>query len=379
MIEKDLKDENCGEEEKMIEKNRGDGSMWLTDTATRIGKRILISRNNRLYDRRHETEALQAISNMAQFNSQVLSRQQKRTAENYSREILGSTRFAPWLYVYTLVRGEFTEGWIPDNFFGRLVCPMINRRLPHIASIKSLANTILHTQALPDIAYFVDGVLYDRNMSVIEGSNLRSLFRKENTAVFVKPDGSARGLGVIKIEDGDIEVTLLKKIGDCVIQEAIIQHEFFDQIISSSVATIRITTVKDNRGTISMRAAYVRLGRKNTSWVQADNSLRVPVVSKSGDLGLCGYTQDWKKWSCHPDTGFAFARQRIPGFPSAVKLCVSLHKKIPHLSIIGWDVAIARDEVIRILEWNSEHPDIKFSEATTGPCFVGLNWESFKR
>jgi hypothetical protein len=29
------------------------------------------------------------------------------------------------------------------------------------------------------------------------------------------------------------------------------------------------------------------------------------------------------------------------------------------------------------IEWNGGHCDIKFSEATTGPCFTGLNWSRF--
>jgi hypothetical protein len=31
-----------------------------------------------------------------------------------------------------------------------------------------------------------------------------------------------------------------------------------------------------------------------------------------------------------------------------------------------------------VLEWNSKHCDIKFSEASTGPCFLGLDWEQYR-
>jgi hypothetical protein len=27
------------------------------------------------------------------------------------------------------------------------------------------------------------------------------------------------------------------------------------------------------------------------------------------------------------------------------------------------------------MEWNAEHNDIKFSEATQGPCFADLRWD----
>jgi hypothetical protein len=51
---------------------------------------------------------------------------------------------------------------------------------------------------------------------------------------------------------------------------------------------------------------------------------------------------------------------------------------VPHLSIIGWDTTIARDGSVKLFEWNGGHCDIKFSEATVGPCLTGLNWESLR-
>jgi hypothetical protein len=122
----------------------------------------------------------------------------------------------------------------------------------------------------------------------------------------------------------------------------------------------------------------MRFGRLNTAWVQSANSVRVPIVDGNGELGRFGYTQDWKRWTAHPDTNFAFAKQRIPRFKDAVETCVKLHASVPHFTIIGWDVTIGDDDTIRLIEWNASHTDIKFSEATTGPCFTGLNWEQLR-
>ena len=59
-------------------------------------------------------------------------------------------------------------------------------------------------------------------------------------------------------------------------------------------------------------------------------------------------------------------------------MCIELHKKVPHITIIGWDMAICDDETTKVIEWNAKHCDIKFSEASTGPCFLGLGWEKYK-
>lgn len=358
--------------------NDKENDMLLANIATKIGKRIIISRNNRHYDNLHKKEVQRALSNMASFNKQVLSKQLKTTADNYAEEILGSKRFAPWLHVYTLISGEFKEGWIPDNFFGRVVAPRIYWRLPHITTLKTFTNRLLQTDALPDIAYYLDGVLYDKTMSIINIGDLRKLTDGGKASVFIKSDGSGRGLRIIRTLAKDIDADLLKRAGDCVIQETINQHEKLAHIISSTVATIRLTSVKEKDGNVTMRASYLRLGRKNTSWIQQEYSITVAIVSQDGDLDSYGYTPDWRRWSFHPDTNFPFAGYRVPRYQEAVALCISLHRTIPHIPVIGWDITVAQDETVKLLEWNSGHPEIKFTEATVGPSFIGLDWERFK-
>jgi hypothetical protein len=237
---------------------------------------------------------------------------------------------------------------------------------------------VLKTEALPDIAYYIDGVFYDRDLAVIGIAALREIVVGTYTDIFVKKDGSGQGTGVIKLAVTDIHENIFEQFGNCVIQSPIKQHDFFEEIIPGSVATIRITTVKSIDGNIDMRASYLRLGRLDTAWVQSANSLRIAVIDENGELDSFGYTQDWRRWLTHPDTNFAFSKQRIPRFKEAVETCVTLHESIPQLTIIGWDVAIGNDDRIKLIEWNGGHCDIKFSEATTGPCFTGLNWERLR-
>ena len=145
-----------------------------------------------------------------------------------------------------------------------------------------------------------------------------------------------------------------------------------------STATIRVTTVKEASGEFVRRAAYLRLGRKGGAWVQSESAVWVAIVSEAGDLDADVYTPDWRRWPHHPDTGYVFENKRIPKFGEAVGLCLELHAKVPHFTIIGWDLALGGDDRIKLLEWNATHCGIKFSEATTGPCFRGLDWERFK-
>lgn len=332
----------------------------------------------RRYDAYHRNEALKAVAAIEAHNGARLTQALKTRADDYAAQVLGGREYAPWLYVYALVGGGFKEGWIPDNFFGRVVWPQVNNGLAELTHHKSLTNVVLRTAALPDIAYRLNGVTYDRNWAPISLGDLRDLAGGGAAPLFLKRDGSSQGRGIVKLTAGAITEDVLAAFGNGVIQRAIVQHPFFDEIITGSVATLRITTVKDGAGRVDWRASYLRLGRRDTEWVQSGNSVRVAIVDRDGALDGSGYTEAWRLVTAHPDSGAGFAGKRIPGFAKAAATCLALHRGFPHFAVIGWDVAIDRDEEPTLIEWNAAHCDIKFSEAATGPCFAGLGWERLR-
>ncbi|MGE0653752.1 MAG: sugar-transfer associated ATP-grasp domain-containing protein [Alphaproteobacteria bacterium] len=352
--------------------------MSISEVIRNIGKNATDYGRWHLFDARHKEEALKAVHVIERYNSQKFTRGMKKLADEYSIEVLGSRKYAPWLYVYTLARGQFLEGWIPDNFFGKLVCPKINKNLGSITSYKSFSKRILHDNNIPDIGYYIDGIFYGADYSISSLHELREDVFASRSEVIVKKDRSGRGVGIVRLSPDEFNEATFREIGNCVIQTLVNQHEFFDEIIPGSVATVRITTTKEKSGRIRARAAYLRLGRKDTSWVQSDNSVRVAIVDDNGTLDSFGYTQDWRRWTTHPDSDFRFENKLIPKFKEASEACIELHNKVPHFTVVGWDVAVGHDEEINILEWNGSHCDIKFSEAVTGPCFVGLDWERYR-
>ncbi|MFT4856225.1 MAG: putative molibdopterin-dependent oxidoreductase YjgC [Algoriphagus sp.] len=42
--------------------------------------------------------------------------------------------------------------------------------------------------------------------------------------------------------------------------------------------------------------------------------------------------------------------------------------------VIGWDIVI--NQKGQIMEWNTDHPRLIFSEMATEPSFKGLQWEN---
>lgn len=221
--------------------------------------------------------------------------------------------------------------------------------------------------------------MYDLEFNIIDTHKTKKYLFENNNELYLKKDNSSQGRGVTKITEENFNSIDLFKYGDSVIQEPIVQSEWFDEILTDSVATLRITTVKGNDKKIKMGASYLRVGRQGFNIVERNATIRVPIIDKNGTLGEFGSDPNWKRHYKHPDSGFIFAGQKIPHFEKAVEKCEKIHSKLPHFSIIGWDISITKDGNIKIMEWNAGHPDIKFSEATTGPCFAGLGWENLHK
>jgi len=164
-----------------------------------------------------------------------------------------------------------------------------------------------------------------------------------------------------------------------VFQTFVDQHVDFEPVSPQSVATLRLTTVHEGGGKVSVRQAFMRVGRVDDLHVKSTSSLRIGVDVDVGRFHPTGYTKTWATMEKHPDTGAVFGDHSVPGFDACRRLVEELHAQVPHVTCVGWDLAVDRDAQPVLLEWNGTHNGIKFSEAVQGPCFLGLGWETLWR
>ncbi|MCW5717665.1 MAG: hypothetical protein KIS68_07525 [Bauldia sp.] len=298
-----------------------------------------------------------------------------RKAEEYAREVLGASDYAPWLKVYAAAAGGFRDGWIPDNYYGRIVIRRIDGRYRSAADAKTFINRVLHSPNVPDVAYVVRGLFYDRDFRLLAAGQLRDVLFADARKVIFKPEITARGRSFEEITAETLDAEKFRRARHGVFQRYVQQHPFFDEMTTGSATTLRLTTAIDNLGAVGVRAGYLRIARQGDRNVRSESALRVAVDLPAGRLANAGYMPDWAKVERHPDSGFAFSGQEMPAIRDATSLVVGLHGSFPQLSCIGWDICIDADGVPQILEWNTSHNDIKFSEAMTGPCFADLGWE----
>lgn len=341
----------------------------------RIYRKSRIRRWQKLYDRPHHLKAEKALQSLLN-QGKNLSKSQSSACESYAKEVLGSTDFAPWLKVYTAFQGKFNEGWIPDNYLGRIVCPSINGDFRSLSDRKTLSKRILQTDALPDLVYFIRGCWSNRQGDPIPFSEVYALCFDQSPYVFLKKDFSFQGNGVIKLTPERFTQFDFQQAGDFVIQAPILQHPLLEEFSPGALATIRITTVKPKGQAAKNKLTGLRVGRKGMEFIYTKDCIRVPIWIKDGSFFETATTASWEILEKHPDTGVQFKGNSIPNFNQAVELCEQTHDRLPHVQLIGWDVSITPEGKAQLIEWNSDEPGIVFSESATGPHFRDLNWES---
>ena len=296
--------------------------------------------------------------------------------DEYAQDVLGSKVYAPWLYVYSALAEEFKEGWIPDNYYREHVVPVLQGDYGRISFLKPFVKNIFRSNVFPDIGAFVNGIWLDLNLKIIAEDKVQEyLFSANDKIVFKTDENPYQGLGVYFFDKDTFDLNKIRTLGNGVFQEYIKQHPFFKEIMPDSVGTIRLTTVVEATGDVSVRSNLYRIGRSSETHVVPHTEIVNAVDVKTGEFSPFVYLSDYRTSAIHPDTGYSFAGKYIPSFSKCVDIVLKLHSLLPQVRCIGWDLIVDENEEVKVMEWNGAHNDIKFAEATQGPCFVDLGWD----
>ncbi|EIM72920.1 hypothetical protein A3SI_18999 [Nitritalea halalkaliphila LW7] len=298
-----------------------------------------------------------------------------KSCDDYAGDVLGWKGYAPWLYMYTAVSGAFQEGWIPDNYYGKVVVPALKGNYGAVGDYNALTSRLLDSSLFPDLGYYTNGLWLLPDYTVLSEKQFIRHLREQCEKVVFKLDSSKQGRGIYFFDSSAINGEEIKKLGNGVFQSYIQQHDFFNEIMENSVATIRLTSVTSDTGEVSVRSCFLRVGRREDTHIHTTSNIKLPVDLADGKLGKFGFSPRWLEIEKHPDTGFVFENQYIPNFHSMVSTVMELHRKVPFVRIIGWDLTVDQSGQPQVMEWNGGHNGIYFTEAVQGPGFIGLGLE----
>lgn len=282
---------------------------------------------------------------------------------------------AAFPYLYKQYSGIVSDKYIPASLYFYYITPyLINMNLAmayvdknmyyvHFPQIKQPA-TLLHN---------MNGCLFDAEMkehSEEEALNILSLSKR----FIIKPAiESGKGRNVKLVDVGSFSKEGLKNIlneyaSNYIVQEVVTQHTEMSRLNETSTNTCRLYTYRrvDN-GEYVLLGAAVRFGGKGAF---RDNACAGGGFCKIYDDGsVSDKIFKFRHFGYQSLSGMkGLDKFKIVNYNKIIDVCMSMHKTVPYMDLIGWDIAIGQEGEPILIELN-QYPDCEFIQLWNGPMF----------
>jgi hypothetical protein len=299
----------------------------------------------------------------------VMTRKLKKQIKQYARKRFGSAAYWPHLAHFTEIRGEFIEGWIPEDYFRYILEPRLNpSNFSKLGYQKTFDYRRFGDFAIEPLFYFISGNFFDAKCRVFERNSVKTFFSEYHDTIVVKQAFGWGGKHVTIQHASAFRPEHLKKGHNYVIQPFIRQYKPLNDLYSDSVNTFRVTTFLKKNGTVEVLFVILRFG---VDGIKVDNlssggqCIRFDLSGRPSPVAYDEYCVPVGER--HKNTGFRFSELEIPMFPEIIDKCVTGHQRHPHVRLIGWDVCINQEGEPKLIEWNTFRPTFTLEDAMFGP------------
>lgn len=294
-----------------------------------------------------------------------------------------------WFAHYKFYRGDVEVRSVPKDlwmYMERSLNPVKYRLLQH----KGMLHRIIDKKYLPvTIINKMFGVILDENDNVVSEADAIERLISHNAFVY-KPTvhtGGGKGVELVAFDSDNMDDRKRK------IEPMIRKDNFICQdLISCSglltrynkyevtVNTIRCFSFYMN-GQVSVLSSYMRMGggktiNDNVCLKTAHNNELDTASCYVGireDGTLCDFAvnmiSNYQKHFKSP-SGLLLKGEKIGFYDRIKESVISLHKHLPMLKFIAWDITLDSDDNIRIIEINLDSQDIEDHHIFNGAIFA---------
>jgi hypothetical protein len=273
--------------------------------------------------------------------------------------------------IYKRCNGIESDKYIPASLYFYYISPyLVNMNLSMAYVDKNM-----YFRHFPDVRqpktifHNMSGRFYTERMTEVSLEEaVKSLVAKDR--FIVKPSiESGRGRDVKLVTGGvTIEHILKDYESNYIIQEIVKQHPTMARLNETSLNTIRLYTYRViGTGEYVLLGSAVRFGGKGA---YRDNACTGGGFCKVNDDGsVADEIHNYRRFgwgSLKAEKGIESLV--IPNYDKVVETVLSLHKTIPYMDLIGWDIAVDEEGVPTLIELN-QYPDCEFIQIFNGPMF----------
>lgn len=185
--------------------------------------------------------------------------------------------------------------------------------------------------------------------------------------------GSGGGKGVEKVclsKEPKPEEFLEKLLQpeDLIFQEVLSQNDFMASFNPDSINTFRFLTLNINENA-TVLSSFIRMGSKGSF---VDNLCTgggaLVGVDSDGILNEFGIRKDYFK-VYEASTGIKFKDLKVPHWNVIKEKVLDFHRHIPYANLIGWDIAIDKENEPIVIEINLDSAEIEAHQVFNGPVF----------
>lgn len=217
-----------------------------------------------------------------------------------------------------------------------------------------------------------NGFWYQTN-HIINESKVTNIVHS-NTPCFIKIASESEGGKGVYYIDQDYSISQINQVleqikGDVIIQKAIVQSTELSSLNSSSVNTIRIMTLLNLDGSVSVCSACLRMGVAGAKVDNASSGGVVAGIDNNGCLKKYAYKPTGESFIKHPTSGVVFENFKVPNFDKCKELVMNLSLNYPYFRLISWDIALNQDNDPVLIEANLCSGELDFHQLNNGPIF----------
>ena len=278
--------------------------------------------------------------------------------------------------LYPRYNGIVSEKYIPTSIYYYYIMPyLVNMNLSMAYVDKNMYFQHLPTVRQPEtVVHNLHGryFLPKLEKEITLADAVRLLQGEES--VIIKPaieSGAGRDVRLLRcreVSQCECEEILKSYQSDFIVQRVLRQHAEMARLNPTSLNTCRVYTYRCvESGEYVVLGAAVRFGGKGAHRDNACAGGGFCRINPDGSVADAIYHyRSFENGSLKALKGIEHFK--IPNYDGVIETCLSSHRRIPYMDLIGWDIAIAEDGVPALVELN-QYPDCEMLQIVNGPMF----------
>lgn len=285
-----------------------------------------------------------------------------------------------WYKQYYLRKIPLDPRLIPnDLYFTR-----INRYFNNMYFISPLPDKNLHNLLFagvkrPETVFkFMDGYYCDDDFTPLSEDEVLARCALAGDYV-IKPTRYTNSGQDIQFLSGSMGADDLKKLAsdykgdDYIVQRRLLQHPDLARLNASSINTVRFITLALPSGT-HILSTVLRVGAPGSNMDNISQGGYQCAVRPDGTLDKTAYTHinGNAEFVEQTQSGIRFEGYRIPSWEKLRDTAIDLATRMPHLRLVGWDLAVDPQGDVVLVEFNARPEQ---NQSTNGPTFGDMTDE----